>query len=70
MKRAVGIEVNTCPHCQGRWRVVEQRGADVPALRSLKPDLQRRRVGGPGDASHLLGALARRCRWRAPGRPG
>lgn len=48
MKRAVGIEVNTCPHCQGRWRVVEQRGADVPALRSLKPDLQRRRVGGPG----------------------
>lgn len=37
MKRVAGIEVNTCPHCQGRWRVVEQRAADLPALRSLLP---------------------------------
>lgn len=38
MKRVAGIEVNTCPHCQGRWRVVEQRGADLPALRGLLPE--------------------------------
>ena len=37
MQRVAGIEVNTCPHCQGRWRVVEQRGADLPALRGLLP---------------------------------
>jgi Putative transposase/Transposase zinc-binding domain len=35
MKRVAGIEINTCPHCQGRWRVVEQRGADLLALRGL-----------------------------------
>lgn len=35
MKRVAGIEINTCPHCHGRWRVVEQRGADVLALRGL-----------------------------------
>jgi Ribonuclease G/E len=38
MKRVAGIEVNTCPNCQGRWRVVEQRGADFPALRGLLPE--------------------------------
>lgn len=37
MKRVAGIEVNTCPHCQGRWRAVEQRGADVLVLRELLP---------------------------------
>ena len=37
MKRVAGIEINTCPHCHGPWRVVEQRGADVLALRSLLP---------------------------------
>jgi Putative transposase len=37
IKRVAGIEVNTCPHCQGRWRVMEQRGADVQALRVLLP---------------------------------
>ena len=37
MKRVAGIEINTCPHCQGHWRVVEQRGADLPALRALLP---------------------------------
>ena len=35
MKRVAGIEVNTCLHCNGHWRVVEQRGADVLALRGL-----------------------------------
>jgi hypothetical protein len=35
MKRVSGIEVNTCAHCQGRLRVVEQRAADVLALRAL-----------------------------------
>ncbi len=33
MKRVAGIEINICPHCHGHWRVVEQRGADVLALR-------------------------------------
>ncbi len=37
MKRVASIEINTCPHCQGRWRVVEQRAADVPALGALLP---------------------------------
>ncbi|PTT91105.1 IS91 family transposase [Pelomonas sp. HMWF004] len=35
MKRVAGIEINTCPHCHGRWRVVEQHEADVLALREL-----------------------------------
>ncbi len=37
MKRVGGIEINTCPHCKGAWRVVEQRGADPQALRALLP---------------------------------
>ncbi|HEV6965584.1 hypothetical protein [Roseateles sp.] len=37
MKRVAGIEVNTRPHYQGRWRTVEQRGADVLLLRELLP---------------------------------
>jgi hypothetical protein len=41
MKRVAGLEINTCPHCHGRWHVVEQRGADVLALRGLlaRPDI-------------------------------
>ena len=35
MKRVSGIEVNTCAHCRGRLRVVEQRAADVSVLRAL-----------------------------------
>ncbi len=35
MRRVSGIEVNTCAHCRGRLRVVEQRAADVSALRAL-----------------------------------
>ena len=35
MQRVAGIELNTCPHCQGRWRVVEQRSADMPALAAM-----------------------------------
>jgi hypothetical protein len=35
MKRVAGIEINTCPQCQRRWRVVEQRAADGLALRGL-----------------------------------
>lgn len=37
MRRVAAIEINTCPHCHGPWRVVEQRGADVLALRGLPP---------------------------------
>lgn len=37
MRRVAGIEINTCPHCHGHWRVVEQRSADVPALGALLP---------------------------------
>lgn len=47
MKRVAGIEINTCPHCQGRWRVVEQRGADVLALRGLLPTRQASCRGPP-----------------------
>ncbi|MGQ3051904.1 MAG: IS91 family transposase [Roseateles sp.] len=41
MKRVAGIEINTCAHCKGTWRVVEQRGADVLRLRGLlaRPDI-------------------------------
>jgi len=35
MKRVSGIEVNTCAHCRGHLRVVEQRAADVSVLRAL-----------------------------------
>lgn len=35
MQRVAGIELNTCPHCHGRWRVVEQRTADMPALAAM-----------------------------------
>ena len=37
MKRVAAIEISTCPHCHGNWRVVEQRVADVLALRGLLP---------------------------------
>ena len=47
MKRVAGIEINTCPHCQGRWRVVEQRAADVPALRELLPGRETQCRGPP-----------------------
>jgi hypothetical protein len=33
MRRVAAIEIECCPHCQlGRWRVVEQRGADRAAI--------------------------------------
>ena len=33
MRRVAGIDVECCPHCRlGRWRVVEQRGADRAAI--------------------------------------
>jgi hypothetical protein len=33
MRRVAAIDVACCPHCQlGRWRVVEQRGADRAAI--------------------------------------
>jgi hypothetical protein len=35
MKRVGKIEINTCAHCLGRLRVVEQRAADVSVLRAL-----------------------------------
>ena len=33
MRRVAAIDVECCPHCRlGRWRVVEQRGADRAAI--------------------------------------
>ena len=33
MHRVAAIEIECCPHCRlGRWRVVEQRGADRAAI--------------------------------------
>ncbi len=33
MRRVAAIEIECCPHCRrGRWRVVEQRGADRAAI--------------------------------------
>jgi hypothetical protein len=33
MRRVAGLEIESCPHCKlGRWRVVEQRGADRAAI--------------------------------------
>ena len=33
MRRVAAIDVECCPHCKlGRWRVVEQRGADRAAI--------------------------------------
>ncbi|PTT91376.1 hypothetical protein DBR42_03895 [Pelomonas sp. HMWF004] len=37
MKRVAASKINTCHHCYGPWRVVEQRGADVLVLRGLPP---------------------------------
>lgn len=47
MRRVAVIEINTCPHCHGTWRVVEQRGADVQALRGLLPVRQASCRGPP-----------------------
>lgn len=47
MQRVAGIEINTCAHCQGRWRVVEQRGADMLALRELLPQREGHCRGPP-----------------------
>jgi hypothetical protein len=35
MKRVGNVEINTCAHCQGRLRVVEQRAADAWVFRAL-----------------------------------
>ena len=33
MRRVAAIDVECCPHCRlGRWRVIEQRGADRAAI--------------------------------------
>ena len=38
MRRVAAIEIECCPHCRlGRWRVVEQRGADRAALAATMP---------------------------------
>jgi Zn-finger nucleic acid-binding protein len=29
MKQVGNVEINTCAHCQGRWRLVEQRALDL-----------------------------------------
>ena len=36
MRRVAAIEIECCPHCKlGRWRVIEQLGADRPALAAV-----------------------------------
>jgi hypothetical protein len=35
MKRVREIDINTCAHCQGRLRVVNQRAADLSVFRAL-----------------------------------
>ena len=38
MRRVAAIDVECCPHCKaGRWRVVEQRGADRAAIAAAMP---------------------------------
>jgi Putative transposase len=38
MRRVAAIEIECCPHCKlGRWRVIEQRGADRAALAASMP---------------------------------
>ena len=38
MRRVAAIEIACCVHCRlGRWRVVEQRGADRAAIAALMP---------------------------------
>jgi hypothetical protein len=38
MRRVAGLEIECCPHCKaGRWRIVEQRGADRTALAAAMP---------------------------------
>jgi Putative transposase/Transposase zinc-binding domain len=38
MRRVAGVEIACCPHCKaGRWRVVEQRGADRAAIAAAMP---------------------------------
>ena len=33
MRRVATLDIQSCPHCKhGRWRVVEQRGADPAAI--------------------------------------
>ncbi len=34
-KRVGNIDINTCVHCRGRLRVVEQRAADLSVFRAL-----------------------------------
>jgi hypothetical protein len=41
MKRVGKIEINTCVHCRGRLRVVEQRAADLSVLRALRALMKR-----------------------------
>jgi hypothetical protein len=38
MRRVAGLAIECCPHCKlGRWRVIEQRGADRAALAASMP---------------------------------
>jgi Putative transposase/Transposase zinc-binding domain len=38
MRRVAGLEIECCSHCkQGRWRVIEQRGADRAAITAAMP---------------------------------
>ncbi len=47
MKRVGNIEINTCAHCQGRLRAVEQCAADVEVLRALLVRCEAARYGAP-----------------------
>ena len=48
MKRVSSIEINACAHCRGRLRVVEQRAADMVALRELQALLVARQANCRG----------------------
>jgi len=65
MRRVAGTEISTGPHCKGRFSMVEQRGADVLALRGLMPrfDIACRGANheASADAKHDQGSR-QRCR--------
>jgi hypothetical protein len=47
MKRLGNIEINTCAHCQGHLRVVEQRAADASVSRAMRVRCEAARYEAP-----------------------
>ncbi len=64
MRRAAGIEIDSCPHCrQGRWCVIEHRGADVwPLPRPCWPHAETR-LDAHARPDSVLGAGLRTQAW-------